>query len=221
MVIHWYHCVEFLSFILAVVFFADLKKFKLGGYLLYLLLVCITELTASNIEAFGLTNNHFVYDIFIVIGSMIITYIYYHILDYKGLAKKIYLSMSVGAISFMLFDLFYLQGFVVYDTYNNTVNTCIAIIVTSLLLVKLFMDDSTELKLTDNPYFWICAGTILFNLSDMLILGLQQFILQKQIKLGGIMLYNVILPIFCGILYGSLSYSFILCRKLTTRLSLS
>ena len=221
MVVHWYNYLEFLSFLLAAIFFSDLKKFKLGGYLPYLFLVCITELTASNIEVFGLTNNHFVYDIFIVISSAITINIYYHLIDYKGLAKKIYLILSVSVIVFMLIDMFLIEGFVVYDTYNNTINAFIAIIVASLLLVKLFVDDSTNTRLTDNPYFWLCAGTIVFNLGDMLILGLQQFILQKQIKIGGVMMYNVIMPVFCGFLYGCFCYSFILCRKQTTRLSLS
>lgn len=221
MTIRWYHYVEFLSFILAAVFFSDLKKFKLGGFLPYLFLTCVTELIASNIEAFGLTNNHFVYDIYIVVASAITIYIYYPILNYKGLAQKLYIGLAALAIVFMLVDMFIIQGFVDYDTYNNTITAFIAVILATLLLVKLFMDDNATVRIIDNPYFWISAGAIIFYFGEMIVLGLQQFIMQRQIKVGGVILYNVIIPLFCAVLYGCFCYSFILCRKLTTRLLLS
>lgn len=221
MVIHWYNYVEILSFILSAVFFADLKKFKLGGFLPYLFVTCVTEVCASSLHAFGLTNNHFMYDIYMVIATPIILYIFLKLLNYSGIKKSIYVITGTLAVLFMLFDLLYLQGWVAYDTYSNTVNTLICILLSLLLLIKVLMDDGMKIKLTDHPYFWICAGLLIFNLCDLIIGGLQQFIALKQIKIGGILLYKILLPVFAAFLYMCFSYSFILCRKLTIRLPLS
>lgn len=221
MVLSWFHYFELTAFALSVIFFSDLKRFKIGGYVAYLFLVCVTELTASNIEAFGLDNNHFIYNIYIVIATAISLYIYHQILGYKGTKRTVYLTLSVLAVLYITINMFFVQGFIDYDTYGNTVNTSVSIILPVLVLVKLFINDDIKIKLTDNPYFWICTGTLIFNLCDLLILGLQQFIQVKQIAVGGVMLYNIIMPIFAAFLYGCLCYSFILCRKLTTRLSQS
>jgi hypothetical protein len=218
----YYNYIELAAFLLAIIFFADLKKFKIGGYVLYLFVVCVTEITATNIiGVWGIKSNYPIYNVYMVFATAISLYIFYQILNYRGFVKKIYWGLSILSVCFILFDLFYLQGFIVYDTYSNTVNTLVSIILPILVLIKLFISDDTKVKLIDNPYFWICAGTLIFNLCDLLILGLQQFIAVKQITIGGIMLYKVIMPVFCAVLYGCLCYSFILCRKQTTRLLLS
>lgn len=217
----WFHALELIVFFLAVLFLSDLKKFRLGGFAIYMFLVCVTELSASNSAFFGLKTNSPIYNCYILVSLLIVMYIFLGLLNYKGLVKKIYITCCSAAIIFMLFDMVCIQGLMIFDSYGNIVVAFFEIILSVLLVGKLFLDDDDEVSILNNPYFWIAAGTLIFNMGSLVTMGLIQYIALKNIRIGGIILYRIIMPILIGIVYTCYGYSFILCRKLTTRLSQS
>ena len=87
-----------------------------------------------------------------------------------------------------------------------------------LVLVKVAIDDNKLQSLYKEPFFWMNAGNLLFSLGTLVVLGLQQYIADNNIKFSGQALYNAVMSILNVFLYVALSYGFILCQKQTNKL---
>jgi hypothetical protein len=215
----WFHALELIVLFIAVIFLPNLKNFRLGGFVLYMSLVCATELSGSNYGFFGLGTNSGIYDCYLVISQIVIMGIFFKILQFQKANKIIYLTCCTLIIGAMVFCT-KLQGLEKFDTYSSIIGSFAQIILSLLLIGKLFLNDEEELILIKNPYFWVAGGTLIFNLGYLVITGLAQYIAVKDLRIDGIILYRLILPILIGIVYTCYGYSFILC-KLTNRLSRS
>jgi hypothetical protein len=220
MAFQFFHIFEILSFVCAVVFYKHLKNFNLSGFIPLLFVVCATDLTAANIQAFGLYNNHFIYNYYLIISNIITLYIFLQMLDYTGFIKILYISLSVLLIIFTVLNIYFLQGNVAFDTYSVILIEFFTSILCLLVISKLFTHDNADIPLHEHPYFWISGGTLLFGCCSLIVLGLQQFIQLKRIMIGGKNIYNILMPILNVILYSCYCYAFYLCKRLTNKLLL-
>jgi hypothetical protein len=214
----WLQALETATFLLSLVFFGSLKKYRLGAFVLVSFLAAVTDTIAGCISLFGWKSNYFLYNYYLLIYTPLLFLAFYPILNYTGRPKKLLVFAAIFSTILIVINYFFLQGRVEFNTYSEVLSTFAAVVLSMLLIVKLFTGDTTS-GLINNPHFWVAAGTLIFSLGAMVVLGLQQFIAARNIKLMGVNIYKIIMPILNIFLYGGYSYAFILCKKLTSKQS--
>jgi hypothetical protein len=217
MIVDYFMYFQLLSLLLSIVFYRGLKAFKLLGFIPLLIIVCFTEFTAANFSFVGLHNNHGIYNWYLIMSTPIIFYIFLQILAYKSWMRSLYLTIAALLILFILFNFFFIQGTIKFNTFSLILIEFLIAVLTLLVIAKLFREDDTSIYLNKHPYFWIAASTLIFSLVTLILLGLQQFIELKKIQIGGLQIYTVIMPMINVFLYSCYSYAFYLCRKLTNK----
>ena len=219
MVIHYFMYFQFLSLLLAIVFYRGLKAFKLLGFIPLLVIVCFTEVTAANPSFVGLPNNHGIYNYYLIFSTPVTFYVFLQMLFFKGWVKSLYVITAALLVLFVVINFFIGQGAQKFDTYSLILIEFLTGLLTLLVIAKLFREDDSAIFLNQHPYFWIAASTLIFSLVTLILLGMQQFIEVKKIRIGDLQIYSVIMPMINVFLYSCYSYAFYLCRKLTNSLS--
>jgi len=219
MVVEYFNYFQLLSLVLAIVFYKNLKQFKLTGFVPLLFIVCVTEFLAGNFQSIGWKGNHTVYNIYVIISTPVTFYIFLQMLSYKSWARALYITVGILLFIFTLLNFLFLQGSVDFDTYSLILVEFIIAILSLLVIARLFQEDDTTVLLNHHPYFWIGASTLIFSAVTLIVLGLQQFLMLKKIQIGGVQIYRVIMPAINVFLYSCYSYAFYLCRKLTNKSS--
>jgi hypothetical protein len=220
MALHLSEYIELLSLFCALAFYKWLKYFKLRPFVLLLTLISIIEICGANYRWFGITKNYIIYDYYLIITAPVYLWIFLNMLSFKGFLKTIYLVISSLIIIFLVLNFLFLQGQGVYTTYSHIMLEFIKGLLSLMIITKLFREDNFEIGIGNNPYFWICGSTILFAVSSIVLLGLQQFIVANKIEIDGKSIYRIIMPILNVVLYTSYCYAFYLCKKLTNKLLL-
>jgi len=219
MVIEYYVYFQLLSLVSALAFYKGLKSFKLLGFIPLLLVVCITEGFATNAVFFGWDSNILIYDLYVIISTPIIMYIYLQMLGYTHFTRKIFIAIATLLFIFTVLNFTFVQGYVKFDTYSLILVEFVTAILSLITIAKLFQDDDGSIALNHHPYFWISASTLIFSAVTLIVLGLQQFLALKNVQIGGVRIYAVIMPMINVFLYGCYSYAFYLCKKLTNKSS--
>lgn len=212
MTINWYQYSQLLCLIAAVFFYSGLKKFSIAGFMPLLILINIVELVANNFKRWGWVNNYFVYNVFLILSTPIYLYLYRCMLNLTAIALKIYYFISGLTLLIILTNYLFIQGLFTFNSFSFLLISVLNIIFSCLILFKLSSDDSNNVSLFYQPYFWINSSNLLFNMITLVLLGLQQYILVNHIELENKRLYYVILPIANVALYLSYSYAFALCN---------
>ncbi|WP_139113149.1 hypothetical protein [Mucilaginibacter sp. PPCGB 2223] len=216
MVIHYFMYFQFLSLLLSIIYYRGLKTFKLLGFIPLLLIVCFTEITAANPSFVGLPNNHGIYNYYLLFSTPVTFYIFLQMLYFKGWVKSLYILTSALLVLFVVINFLVGQGPLRFDTYSLILIEFLTGLLTLLVIAKLFREDDSPIYLNRHPYFWIAASTLIFSIVTLIVLGMQQFIEVKKIRIGNLQIYSVIMPMINVFLYGCYSYAFYLCRKLTS-----
>jgi hypothetical protein len=206
--------------VLAAVFYRNLKVFKLGPFLLLLMIVCITESCAGNVQWFNIKSNYTIYNVSYVISAPLYLWIFINIIAPKGRLKIIYTVAFAVVMCFLILNLFCVEGPAAFDVYSVLLVEFTKCVLALLVITKLLSAENYEIDLSENPYFWIAGATIIFGICAIILFGLQKFIVNYKIQIGGESIYRVIIPLVNPILYSSYCYAFYLCRKLTRKLSL-
>jgi hypothetical protein len=215
----WAQYFQILSLLLSITYSKGLSKFKISGFIPLLLLVCITEFIGSNRAYFGWKNNYFLYDCYLIISFPVTFYIFYKMLLYVNILRIIYFCFGGLVLMFFIFNLFYIQGSDHFDTYTLILSEFVITLLSLLVLIKLFKDDDFDMMLYEHPYFWLSGATLIFSVSTLVILGLQQYIETEKIQIDGKNIYRILTPIMNVILYVSYCYAFFLCSKQNSKLS--
>lgn len=129
----------------------------------------------------------------------------------------VYWAFSMILMACLLFNICFFQGINQADIYSIILCEFAMAVISLLAVVKLFLDDDSALMLNTHPYFWISAGTFIFSAGALIIIGLHQYILAKNLRYGGLRVDRYVMPVLNYILYSSYGYAFILCRKLTNK----
>jgi hypothetical protein len=218
MTLHLFEYFELLSLVFAIVLYKHLKVFKLDAFLPLLFIVCVTEVFASNKEWFGLSKTYIIYNYYFIVSTPVYFWAFLKILDFKGFIKTIFLVITGLVMLFIILNFLFLQGQYYFDSYSSTMIDFILGVLSLMIITKLFREDNYEIEITSNPYFWIAGATLIFSVSSIVLLGLQQFILLNKIQINGKSIYRIILPLINVVLYSSYCYAFYLCKKLSKRL---
>lgn len=208
---------EVLSFVLAIVYRKQLKAFRLSVFLLLLADVCITELLGTNATLLGLKSNHIINNCYLIVITPLYLWLFLDILELKKTIRGVYIGLSALIVLFILWNFLFFQGVFTFNTYSLIAFEFVSCLIALMLIVKIFSEDNFEIDIVEHPYFWISGGLLIFSVMAIVLLGLHQYILKNNLNVGGVKIYNFIMPIACIILYSSYSYAFYLCKRLTSR----
>src|ERR1700742_4525945 len=114
----WAQYFQILSLLLSIVYSKGLRKFKISLFIPLLLIVCVTEFIGSNRAYFGWKNNYLLYDWYLIVTLPITYYIFYRMLEYAGAVRVIFFSLGFLLLTFMLLNLFFIQGTDQFNTYS-------------------------------------------------------------------------------------------------------
>jgi hypothetical protein len=207
---------EILSVLCAVIYYRELHNFHLGIWLPLVLINCITDIIGDNFAKAKIPN-YYIYNSYLLISTPLYLCAFFKMLNYKGFIKKIFVVISILILLFIMLNLVFIQGHKEFDTYSLILIEFIISLLSLLVLLKLFNDNSSHFLLQDHPHFWIGGATLIFSVSTLFILGLQKFIEVNQLQIDGKNIYRILIPLLNIILYSSYSYAFFLCKKLTSR----
>lgn len=215
--IDWYEYFQIISLIVAIWCRKSLKACSLQAFIPLLIIVNITELTASNFHAFGWTSNYNMYNIYLLISTPFLFYLSGKMLFLTKKESVIFYIVCSLCLLLVVVNYGFIQGTERFNTYSLGLVEIMIIVFSGLCLVRLTVFDQKEMNFMKEPYFWINALNLFFGLITLVILGLQSYILINKLEIAHKTLYRAILPVVNVIVYSGYSYAFILCRTQRTR----
>lgn len=199
---------ELLSLLVAIVCYRGLKQFSLVAFVPLLVIINVMESIGVNYEP-----NYFVYNMLILLQTPFFLFLYGKMLMLRDNELTVFRVVSALTLFFILFNYFFGQGQVKFTNYSFILIQVLNIVLSCLVLLRLYMLETKNVILLISPYFWINAANLLFGLAVLVLLGLQDYIIKNNIKIGNDSLYRYILPFATIVLYSFYSYAFVLCRK--------
>ncbi len=209
--IPYFYYFQALALLACIIFYGDLKKYRLQYFLPLCILVAITELLASNYKKFGLPSNHPFQNLYLIFSTPIYFIIYYKILKIGRRFQTTYIT--VGTIISLLFIANYLffEGPARINTLTIIVQQMVTILLSCSVLFHLATNEKQFVLLKD-PHFWVAASLMIFSLGALVIMGMNQYIRLNNLTIQNKALYRIIMPVLNVILYSSYSYAFYLCK---------
>lgn len=204
---------EWISLLMALMFYRQLKAFKLLGIVLLLVFVCIAETLGANRRLLGLADNNIAFNFYTPIATSIYFWIFYKMLDFRSYVKTIYFVTGALVLLFITLNFLFLQGHNALNSYSLVMTEFIKSILALLVITKLFREDDYDADIADNPHFWISGGILIFGVSTLFLFGLQQLILLNKMPVETQNISGAIMPIVTDLLYCSFCYAFYLCFK--------
>ena len=204
---------QYLALFSAIFFYKSLKIYRAGVMLPILILVCIIETTAAIFRAYGITTNHFLYNLFIVTCTPLYLYVFYYFLNIRPKFHRIYFYTSLAIILLILYNFFFFEGAFMFNTLSIILMQFCTILLSVFLLFRLAVSENYFI-LSKHPYFWISAGLLIFSLGTLVVLGMNQYIRIHNLTIVNKTLYRTIMPVLNVILYSSYSYAFYLCAQM-------
>ena len=97
--------------------------------------------------------------------------------------RKRYVWISVAIQAFVLINYCFIQGPRSFDTYSYLLITTAEIVLCCLVLARLAIHKGDQADLLRDPYFWVNATTLLFNLVSLILLGALKFIALNHLEI--------------------------------------
>jgi hypothetical protein len=221
---NWYlsEYFELLSLLFAMLFYRKVISFKLQPFLLLLFIICAIEICGANSHWFNKPwlnayKNYILFNIGMLLTMPIHFWIFLNILDFRQYVKTIYIIVAGLVMFFLVINFAFLQGPFEYDVYSLIMTEFIKAVLCLMVITKLFREDTYEISIGINPYFWIAGAILIYSVSAIVLFGLQKFIVINKIQIDGKSIYRVIIPFVNVVLYSSYCYAFYLCSKLALR----
>lgn len=214
MFIEYYQYLQYFALIASIFFFKGLRQFNIEGFVLLLLIVCVTETTANYLSnVLNREDNFRIYNFYLLVSTPVSLFLYYKMLHLKGAGEKIYFYISFLCSLLIAFNLCFVQGPDTFNSYSIVIIMLINIAFNCLIILNLVNTDDPGTRLLKHPYFWINSSSLLFSLSTLVVLGLREYILSNHISIGDKSIYRYIVPASNVILYSAHAYAFYLCPK--------
>jgi hydrogenase-4 membrane subunit HyfE len=122
------------------------------------------------------------------------------------------LCAGVAVEVLLLANICFVQGWGEFNTFSALVVALASIILSCLLLARLAIRKDDQPGLLRDPYFWINAMILLFNLVTFIVLGLHKYIVRYHLEFGHKNLYFAISQAANAVLYTGYTCAFFLCR---------
>lgn len=213
MIIHWFSYLQLICLLISLLFYRYLKRNSIQLFVPLVAIACATEITAANFRSFGWPNNYFVFNIYLLLSTLLKLFLFRKMLHLNKGTWRIFIIVSILLLGYICLNIFFIQGLMIFNNYSLIAICIIDISLSCFVLFQLVFAREEDSDLSKHPYFWINGGLLFFSLGTIVVLGLQPYIRENNLVTNKKILYGVIMPVLNVILYGSWSYSFILCRK--------
>lgn len=220
MIVKYFQYFQFFSLVMAIINYRWLRACSLGIMLPLLLLVCGVETLAANHHLVHPTSNIPVYNVYFAVSPALYFILFQRMLRFRGGRYRLYLSVCIATLLFVVYDWFYIEPGR-FNVYTAVLNMIWQTVLSIMVLAKLVTDESKQLPLTRDPYFWIAGNILWFTLLSIVIIGLYPYLSKSGIKLFGKAVYASVMPVANVFFYSVFAYAIYLCRKHRTTYSLS
>lgn len=211
---------EYLSFILSLVYYKRLKEYSLQLMVPFLFYICCSESLAAYRVDLGMPTSRGFVNIYYVVSAGVFYILFERMIKpQKGFAI-LYKSIAIVSMLSFLYDLFTTDIYILHS-YTLIFSFIQHIFLSLILLFKLSFNEESKISVVHEPYFWIGVGVLLFSIVVVVIVGLQSFIYDNKINIGGKSAYRIILPFACTVLYSCYCYAFYLTSKTKNNLQLA
>lgn len=176
--------------------------------LLYLFVSLVVEITGA-ITAHLRVRNYWLYDLFIPFEFLFFAFLFVQ-------SFKRHQLRNFGRIYTVLFSLFalanicFIQGLRYFDSYTFLIGSFFTVVLSSFYLYQLFVYDSGE-SLKTKPLFWISIGLIFFYLTNLIHLGLYNYLVSTHRHAAETL--RKFLQVNDSIMYSFYSVAFICSKK--------
>jgi hypothetical protein len=209
----YFHYFEYLSLVASLVFYRGLKAYSLQLMAPLLLIVCGIETVAAYYSELGLPSVQGVNNLYILISPFFYFVIFYKMIRPAGNFAIAYYVVALLTIAFIIYDFMDSDFFKFINTPTIVVSLTEHVILSLVVLFRLFSNESREVILLKEPYFWIAMALLIFSLVTIVTMGLHPIIYKNKVTIFGKSAYRVIMPMVCVIMYSCYSYAFFLSSR--------
>lgn len=179
------------------------------NFILFLLLTCLVEIAGSYISR-GLHQPNFkLYNIFLVIESLVLNYFFYHLLKGSDNGKKLLTGWLLFFLLLYFIEL-YIKNFNAYVSASSTIMSVELILVSVYYYYRLLKEEKFR-QLSKDASFWWVNGTICFYFAGIACNIFFKYLVQDQTAGVTHSARYIVFTILNIILYSCWSYSFV-CR---------
>lgn len=207
----YFYYFQAIALIACIIFYRDLKKYRLQYFLPLCILVAITELLASNFKKLGLPSNYPFQNLYLIFSTPLYFYIFYKILNIGKDFRKIYIAIGISVSLLFFGNYLFFEGPMRLNTLTIIFQQMVTILLSCSVLFHLATNEKHFLLLRE-PYFWIASALMIFSLGALVVMGMNQYIRLNNLTIKNKALYRVIMPVLNVILYSSYTYAFYLCK---------
>lgn len=211
MLIYLHNIFEFLSLLIAIIYYRYLKVNYMKWFLPFLAFVFVGEMISIYRGIILGINTITISHLIAIVETIFYGFIFYLLTQQRLLKKGIQFLVPffvVCYLSSLMMNKKDLSYFALIITVSGFFFAAIALI----YLYEKFSDDN-EILLISEPGFWIAVGVTLFYSGISISFSLYDYILKNNLTIYGIKLYKLAPRIFSIILYTCISISMILCKK--------
>lgn len=212
MSMRYYIWVQILSLIVALLYFKEIRRFGLHVMMPLLFLVCCVEITAVNCKAFGLYTNIPIYNVYVLLSPFLYYYLFLNLIKFKPGYKTFYLSTAILLLVFFICDYFFIKPGE-FNYYTMIASLISYVVLSFIVLGQIVTDESKDVKLLNEPHFWIAGSIIVYSMVSIVITGLHSYTVEHKIQIAGKNIHVVIMPIVNVVLYGGFAYAFYMCKR--------
>ena len=201
---------EFFCFLISLFCLYRDKDKAWKGFILFLMLTCVTEAAGIYVRYELLLPNFMVYNIFLVVECTVLNLFFYHLIKTNDNLKKLLVAWLVFFLTFYFYELYTLH----FRGYVSTASTIMSveIVLASIYFYYRLLKEEKFRKLSTYAPFWWVNGTICFYFAGMACNIFFKYLVQEHISPGvSHSARYVVFSILNVILYACWSYSFI-CR---------
>ncbi|MEN9599687.1 MAG: hypothetical protein RL596_2006 [Bacteroidota bacterium] len=206
-----YLLTETSSFLVCLILYRALRSSNLKYFLPFLLLTLIVELIGFWYIQKGL-RNYMMYNVFTSIEFLFYAFLFYRHFRQK-VFKKIALFFIPLYILAVTINLSLIQGTNHFHTYTFLLGSFFIVVFCCLFFYESVLPEQLENKLTEQPFFWVCTGLLLFYLGSVIINALFEYLRSFDMQEEGKRIYGIINQSLNVVLYSAFIFAFILCRN--------
>jgi hypothetical protein len=197
--------------ILALICLVKDKNIAWRSMVLFLLIICATELTGASIRR-AHHNNSWLYNIYLIFEASFTSFMFGNILGKYFNSKPLVLSGLALLLILYVYEILQ-HGWLVFNDLTATVMSVI-FVVYSFYYYFLLIKDDQYIDLKRSATFWWVAGALFFYFGSTAVNLF--FLFLKDVKIHGHNITYYIFTALTTILYSCWSYSFICKKWLTT-----
>ena len=202
---------ELICLLVALFYYPYIKKSFMKWFLPFILFIFLGEIGAKYLRDGSGISNVSIYYIIGIVETIFYGYIFRQLYTRKTIKRLIDYFIICSVTAYVYCIIFYREGYAYYIPVLISSGFFLALIALVYIYTK-FVDDE-ETFLISEPGFWIAFGVSIFFSGTCIVFSLHDYIVENNLTVFGVKLYNFVARVLSVVLYSSISIAIILCKK--------